>query len=398
MDEAILLMRWKDEKGAVHLGVCAGTGKAVSPVDPDMASWETVLQRCRESGESMTNWARRWMAEHAAVEVDPAQWIVPVEVTEVWAAGVTYELSRDAREKETTSAQSLYAKVYEATRPELFWKGLGSQAAGPFEPIGLRPDATWHVPEPELTVVLDDQGAIWGYTIGNDMTARDLEADNPLYLPQAKLFYRSAALGPAMVLADTVDPYALTITCEIWRHEMRIWQAEVTTAHMRRRTDELVAWLGRAWPIAPFSAVMTGAGLVPPDDVALEDGDEVRIEILPIGVLVNHARRIEPSWVAVVKPPQRVVRIDPRDTVAVSLGSLEPGHWINEYNVTVRDPIPFGHKVALVPMAVGDAVVKYGEQIGVASRPIAAGDHVHTHNVESVRGRGDLSVEGSEQS
>jgi 2-dehydro-3-deoxy-D-arabinonate dehydratase len=397
MNETILLMRWRTSEGQVRLGLLSGTSQQVVPVDETFGSWDSVLRQCRDNGESMETWARRWIATHTAVDVDPAQWIVPVEPTELWAAGVTYERSRDAREAETTSGQNIYARVYDAARPELFWKGLGCQAAGPFEIVGLRPDATWHVPEPELTVILDDQGAIWGYTIGNDMTARDLEAENPLYLPQAKLFFRSAALGPSVALAETVDPYALTITCEIWRHEVRIWQGRVDTARLRRRIDELVAWLGRAWPLAPWTGIMTGTGLVPPDDVALEDGDEVRIEVPPIGVLVNRARRIDATWVPVIKPPQRVVRIDPRDNVAVALGSLQPGHWIAEYGVTVQDAIPFGHKVALVPMAAGDPVIKYGEQIGVASRAINAGEHVHTHNVESVRGRGDLAVERSDR-
>lgn len=395
MDDAILLMRWRDDAGTVRLGAFTGTGERVVPLGAEWTRWEAVQRQCRERGESLAAWLRPRLASEPAVAVDPAQWILPLEVTEVWAAGVTYEQSRDAREAETVSGHDIYARVYDAPRPELFWKGAGSHVAGPFEVIGLRPDATWHVPEAELTVILDDQGDIWGYTIGNDVTARDLEAENPLYLPQAKLFYHSAAVGPAVALAETVDPYALTITCEIWRHQQCRWRAQVETRRLRRRIEELVAWLGRAWPLAPWTAVMTGTGLVPPDDVALEDGDEVRIGIPPMGVLVNRARRIDPSWVAVRKPPPRVVRIDPRDTVAVALGALEPGHWLSEFGVTVRDPIPFGHKVALTTMAPGDPVIKYGAQIGVASRAIEPGQHVHTHNVESVRGRGDLVTERS---
>jgi 2-dehydro-3-deoxy-D-arabinonate dehydratase len=396
MDEAILLMRWQSQEGLVRLGIFTGTGERVVPVDPALASWDAVIQSCRDTGESLSTWARRWLAGHSSLEVDPAAWIVPLDIGEVWTADVTNRLSRDARDEDMAEAQRLDARLADAVRPELLWKGLGRHAAGPFDTVGLRPDATWHVPEARLTAVLDDQGAVFGYTIAHDLTARDLEAAHPRYWPQAKIFFHSTALGPAVVLADTVDPYALTMTSEIWRHGVRLWQGRVETARLTLRFDDLVTWLGRAWPLAPWSAVMVGTGLVPPNEVALEDGDEVRSEMSPVGALTNHARRIDSSWVSVVKPSQRVVRIDPRDTVAVCLGSLSPGKSLSEYDVIVRDAIPFGHKIALIAMAPGDPVIKYGEKIGVASRAIAPGEHVHTHNVESVRGRGDLTTERSE--
>lgn len=337
--------------------------------------------------------ASRVMGDHPTrIDVSDEFRVTPLDLTEVWASDVTYEMSRDARAGETFAAQDVYSQVYQAARPELFFKAPGSRVVGPHDVVGLRRDAIWHVPEPELTVVLGDQGDIMGFTIGNDMTARDLEAANPLYLPQAKMFHHSAAIGPTLVLAGTVDPYQLTITLEIRRKGALVLREAASTQHLSRSIDELVRYLRRAWTVSPWSAIMTGTGIVPPDEFSLEDGDEILITIPEIGTLRNVARTIEPSWAQVVGGMDRILEIDPRDTVAVALRALDQGQEIvvGGRVLWVLNSIPFGHKVALESMKAGSWVIKYGERIGKASQSIEPGQHVHTHNLESDRGRGDL--------
>jgi 2-dehydro-3-deoxy-D-arabinonate dehydratase len=211
--------------------------------------------------------------------------------TEVWAAGVTYEVSREARMAESTEA-TIYAKVYGATRPELFFKAVGWRVAGPGRPIGVREDSTWDVPEPELAVVCDAGGAIAAYTIANDVSSRSIEGENPLYLPQAKVFRGSCALGPWLRLADTVpDPYRLAIGVRIDRDGATRWSGQTSTARLHRKLDELVAYLYRA-DVFPRGAVLaTGTSAVPGDDVTLQQGDEVTIDVAGIGSLTNPVLR-----------------------------------------------------------------------------------------------------------
>ena len=397
MREAIKFIRWQTGSGEIRLGVCVCDDRAV-PVDavlPQVTSWEGVLAHCRGQGISVAEWADQILNDTPErVAVSRERLIAPVDVSELWAAGITYELSRDAREAETISALNFYRKVYDADRPEIFFKCPGTRVVGPGAFVGLRRDATWHVPEPELTVILDDAGQVFGYTGGNDMTARDVEADNPLYLPQAKFFHHSAAIGPTLVLADTVDPYNLTITLDIWRRGGLHIRQTTSTRYLRRSIADLVSYMGRAWPLAPWTGLMTGTGIVPPDEFALEDGDEIDITIPEIGTLHNRARLITSDWAPVPGAIPRVLRIDPRDNVAVALGEIQKEQRITvgSVNMVSRDAIPFGHKIALEDIQAGDWIVKYGEHIGVASRPIAEGQHVHSHNVESQRGRGDLLV------
>lgn len=210
--------------------------------------------------------------------------------TEVWAAGVTYEVSREARMAESTEA-GLYAKVYSAARPELFYKSVGWRVSGPGEPIGVRADSTWDVPEPELAVVCDAGGAVAGYTVANDVSSRSIEGENPLYLPQAKIFRGCCAVGPWITLADAVaDPYQLDITARIDRAGAPLWSGSTTTARLHRRLDELVGYLFRG-DVFPRGVVLaTGTSAVPGDDVTLLPGDEVTIGISGLGTLTNPVR------------------------------------------------------------------------------------------------------------
>lgn len=218
--------------------------------------------------------------------------LAPVDPdTEVWAAGVTYEVSREAREAESAEAD-VYRKVYDAERPELFFKSTGWRTVGPDQHIGVREDSSWDVPEPELALVVAASGEIAGYTICNDVSSRSIEGANPLYLPQAKSYFGSCALGPAIVPAWEVDdPYGLTIHIVIQRGSEVLFEAETSTGSLHRRLDELVEYLFRG-DVYPRGVILsTGTSLVPEEHVTLEDGDDVAIDITGIGVLHNPVRR-----------------------------------------------------------------------------------------------------------
>jgi 2-dehydro-3-deoxy-D-arabinonate dehydratase len=218
---------------------------------------------------------------------EPWSLLLPLEPPEVWAAGVTYERSRDARVEET-QVEDVYSLVYDAERPEVFLKDAGCRrTVGPGETIGVRSDSTWTVPEPELALVLGEGGAIVGATIGNDVTARDIEGANPLYLPQAKLFAAACSLGPAVLLPDDwEEPFELELRIDD-RDGRSVWSGSTSTARMHRNFDELVYFVGRENPLPPGSVLLTGTGLVPPDEVSLAPGHLVTIHVPGIGTLRN---------------------------------------------------------------------------------------------------------------
>jgi len=212
---------------------------------------------------------------------------LPFDPPEVWCAGVTYERSRRARVEET-QVQDVYSLVYDADRPELFLKDAGGRrTVGPDEPIGVRGESTWTVPEPELALVLGRDARIVGATAGNDVTSRDIEALNPLYLPQAKIFASACALGPVVLTPDEW-PDVFEIHCRIVGPDGGVvWESATSTAQMKRSFEELVAWLARDNPLAPGTVLLTGTGLVPPDDVALAPGQRVEVSVSGIGTLAN---------------------------------------------------------------------------------------------------------------
>ncbi|MDT4944557.1 MAG: 2-dehydro-3-deoxy-D-arabinonate dehydratase [Pseudonocardiales bacterium] len=221
--------------------------------------------------------------------LDPAgDPLAPVDSdTEVWAAGVTYERSLHARVEES-GTPDIYDRVYAAERPELFVKSVGWRVSGPGQAISVRADSEWNVPEPELAAVLDPDGKIFGWTICNDVSSRSIEAENPLYLPQAKVYLGGCALGPAIVLSSSVpDPYALTISLTVSREAAVAWTGSTSTSQLRRRVDVLAEYLFRA-DVFPHGAVLaTGTSLVPESSFSLSDGDVVRIAIDGIGELMN---------------------------------------------------------------------------------------------------------------
>ncbi len=224
---------------------------------------------------------------------EPWQLLVPIAAPETWAAGVTYERSRQARVAESR-VESVYDLVYEAERPELFLKdAAGRRTVGPRGLIGVRGDASWSVPEPELALVLDAGGEPLAVTIGNDVSSRDIEGANPLYLPQAKIYAGACALGPALLVPeDWAAPFAIQVAVREAGGEL-IFAGETSTASMRRSFRELVGYLARDNPVERGTVLLTGTGLVPPDDVSLQPGHSVEIHVPSIGTLVNQVARSE---------------------------------------------------------------------------------------------------------
>lgn len=203
--------------------------------------------------------------------------LAPIEPDqEVWAAGVTYLRSREARASES-EAKDVYERVYDAPRPELFFKAMGFRVQGDGMPIRIRTDGRWHVPEPELTLVLNREMQIVGHTLGNDVSSRDIEGENPLYLPQAKIFNGSCALGPGLLLDSTIDLTQLKIQCRIRRGPELVFQGETSTSRIRRPLTELAEYLGRELDFPRGALLMTGTGIVPPDEFTLAPGDSVEI-------------------------------------------------------------------------------------------------------------------------
>ncbi len=238
-------------------------------------------------------------------------WLAPVDEQDVWAAGVTYERSRAARQEESQDGGDIYARVYRAERPELFFKSRGSRVIGPYGGVGIREDAKWNVPEPELVLVFNPAMEIVGFTAGNDMSSRDIEGENPLYLPQAKVYKASCAIGPGILLKPSMEWPPVTIRVTIKRNptpdsgvesdsdaqpnlNLSSWPVvftdEVHTSRIKRTIPELAQYLGRSMEHTDGVALMTGTGIVPPSDFTLQAGDVVEVDIEGIGQLVNLVR------------------------------------------------------------------------------------------------------------
>ncbi len=222
------------------------------------------------------------------IPLDNVTVLAPVDNQEVWAAGVTYKRSQVARMEESESGASHYDKVYDADRPELFFKATPSRVAGPGEPVRVRRDSNWSVPEPEFTLVINPNGKIVGYTIGNDMSARDIEGENPLYLPQAKFYRQCAGVGPCVLLADgELDLAGTQIELVIERGGSEAFRGTTDLSQLHRTLEDLADWLFRESEFPQGALLMTGTGIVPDDDFTLENGDSVSITVAGIGTLTN---------------------------------------------------------------------------------------------------------------
>jgi 2-dehydro-3-deoxy-D-arabinonate dehydratase len=215
--------------------------------------------------------------------------LAPIGNQEVWAAGVTYLRSRDARMEESkeSGASDVYSKVYDADRPELFFKALAHRVSAPGEEVYIRKDSSWNVPEPELTLYINSNGEIQAYTVGNDMSSRSIEGENPLYLPQAKVYERSCALGPCLFVPEKPISQETQISISIKRNHQEVFTGSIQLNRMKRNLPELASWLYKACKFQNGSFLMTGTGIVPSNEFTLQAGDEVSITIEGIGMLTN---------------------------------------------------------------------------------------------------------------
>lgn len=222
------------------------------------------------------------------VPFNQLEFLAPVDYQEVWAAGVTYKRSQVARMEESETAASHYDQVYTADRPELFFKATPNRVCGPNQPVRVRFDSQWSVPEPELTLVVSPDLKLVGYTVGNDMSARDIEGENPLYLPQAKFYKECCGLGPCVLLHDKpLDREATKIILTIERDGAEVFRGDTSVAEMARGLEDLISWLGKENDFPNGVLLLTGTGIVPPDEFTLENRDIVSIEITGIGTLIN---------------------------------------------------------------------------------------------------------------
>lgn len=248
------------------------------------ASWDGIAAR-----EDVLGFLRsRIQGGNFSACAPPDRILAPINGQEVWAAGVTYRRSREARMEESKSAGGgdFYDRVYSAERPELFFKASGHRVVGPGGKVRIRRDSKWNVPEPELTLLIASTGKITGYTIGNDMSSRDIEGENPLYLPQAKVYDGSCALGPCVLLSDEPPPAETRIQICITRGGI-VFQGETSIAQIKRELASLAEFLFRECSFPHGCFLMTGTGVVPPDELTLQHGDTIAITIEPIGKLVN---------------------------------------------------------------------------------------------------------------
>ncbi len=254
---------------------------------PDrISSVYELAAAARLTGETIDEVTGELLADAPTVDTvdDP---LPPYEIEEAWAAGVTYAISEQAREEESSMAD-VYLRVFDHERPELFFKATGRRLVGPNDAVGIRADSTWDVPEPELAVVLW-RGEPIGYTIGNDMSSRSIEGENPLYLPQAKVYDRCCAVGPCLASADEIgDPHELVMSMQIRRDDEVVFDDETNTDQMVRTCEELTSYLTRHNDLPDRTVLLTGTSLVPPESFTLHPGDTVDITIENIGTLSNH--------------------------------------------------------------------------------------------------------------
>ena len=275
------LCRFKTAEGAVRIGRLQDNETVA---DLTAAGFES-LTALLEDTEAL---AQAEAADAPTVPLATVSLLAPVERQEVWAAGVTYLRSKKARMEESDFSANAYDQVYDAPRPEIFFKSLPEKVVHPGEPVGIRADATWNVPEPELTLVVNSRKELVGVSIGNDMSSRDIEGENLLYLPQAKMYERACAVGPCIVTgADEAAIRQWTIGVEIIRSSETVFSGDTSINNIKRTFDELLDYLGRSQSFPHGAMLLTGTGVVPGDEFTLAAEDRIRITISGIGTLEN---------------------------------------------------------------------------------------------------------------
>ena len=277
------LCRFQNQK-QIHIGLLAEDGMIIDLTSAGVTQLTPLLER-----DDLVAYLRS-LAAQKLPEVSPSEvrLLPPLERQEVWAVGVTYLRSKKARMEESDFSATAYDKVYDAPRPELFFKSMPDKVVGTGDAVGIRSDAKWNVPEPELALVLNSRGRVVGYTVGNDMSSRDIEGENLLYLPQAKIYDRACAVGPCIeVGASEEEARGWTITVQISRGEKVVFGGDTSVSRIKRTFAEMAEYLFRSQTFPNGAVLLTGTGVVPSDDFTLQAGDVVRIEISGIGVLEN---------------------------------------------------------------------------------------------------------------
>ncbi|MGE7906571.1 fumarylacetoacetate hydrolase family protein [Peribacillus sp. NPDC094092] len=261
-------------------------------VDLPFTDFMSLITAARQDNRTAFDIIKQITAQGEKQPLEGLQLTTPIDAPEVWASGVTYKKSKEARNYEATQGkldrQTFYDKVYDAVRPEIFIKSTAARTVGPNDPVYLRSDSNWQIPEPELGLVIDKEGTVLGYIAGNDMSCRDIEGENPLYLPQAKVWKNSCSIGPAILLKEAVpDPYELKIMCRIYRNEEKVFEGEAKVNQLKRKLEELVDYLVLDNTVFDGSVLLTGTCVVPPNEFTLKGDDRIEIEIPGIGVLNN---------------------------------------------------------------------------------------------------------------
>ena len=268
----------------VHLGLVESDSTIVDLTPAGITRLEPLL----ESPEAVAELARLRTESLPRHALNAVRLCAPIEQQEVWAAGVTYLRSKTARMEESEFSASAYDRVYAADRPEIFFKSLAEKVVPTGEPVGIRSDAKWNVPEPELALVINSRGQIVGHTIGNDMSSRDIEGENLLYLPQAKTYRQSCSLGPWLRLGATeAEARSWEISIEILRSGQRVFNGATSVDQIKRGFTELAGYLFRSQVFPHGAILLTGTGVVPGDDFTLAERDDIRIRISGIGLLQN---------------------------------------------------------------------------------------------------------------
>lgn len=280
----------------MHLGQIKSNGTVIAAVfEGGMArpipEHKTVdlIRRAEIEGEPLATLAAQLASRH----LEPVTPVLPIHPPEVWGCGCTYETSASFRDAEHGTREGMYAHVYREPRPEIFFKGTARVCVATGQAIGIRPDSTFTAPEPELAVVLGSRGRIAGFTLANDVSAWDIERENALYLPQSKVYDGCCALGPYILTADALpDPYALEMTCTIMRDGAELYSGRVSTSKLHRRLETLIEYLLRANHVPCGTVMLTGTGIIVPQEAALAPGDVVTIRVEEIGELSNPAARV----------------------------------------------------------------------------------------------------------
>lgn len=278
------LCRFRNPQGELRLGLVEPDSTLLDLTAAGLDHLHTLL----EDPNLQDQFGRLTTHRGERIPLSQVQLCAPIEQQEVWAAGVTYLRSKTARMDESDFSATAYDRVYSAERPELFFKSVPEKVIGPGGNVGIRRDARWSVPEPELALVINSAGRIAGFTIGNDMSSRDIEGENLLYLPQAKIYRGSCALGPWIHVGSSEESVrSWTISISIERASNCVFKGETSIGRIKRGLQELVNFLFRSQEFPHGAILLTGTGIVPPDSFTLEEGDLVRIEVSGIGTLTN---------------------------------------------------------------------------------------------------------------